>query len=221
VLGRHVHLNCALARAVQDLSVHGAGKRPVELGRVAHVGSGRIPLDRAVGHHAVPLEIADLRPGRPIPGELNRLRNRRVPRRRAANDRGDALTARTARAESVGIGVLPLRLTDRHARPGLWTNDERDRVLAVPGRRVSGGSGGKQQGDRERRQQRYQITLSYLHGCAHLEKLAHARLRGLDFDQVPLPAGSGAPGVASLSPNADCHSRQPTTATTRTPRKSP
>src|SRR6476646_969918 len=97
---------------------------------------GGIPLDGGVGHHAVPLKIADLCPGRPVPGELNRYRNCRVPRRRAVNDRGGALTARTARAECVCIGVLPLSVTGRHARSGLWTDDERDRVLAVPGRRV-------------------------------------------------------------------------------------
>ena len=66
---------------------------------VVYIGSSGVPLDRAVGHQAVPLKIADLRPGRPVPGELNRLRNRRVPRWRAANDRGGALTARAARAE--------------------------------------------------------------------------------------------------------------------------
>jgi len=104
-LGRHVHLNPALARAAQDVGVHSAGKCSVGLGRVAHVGSGRTPLDRGVGHHAVPLEIADLRPGRAIPGELNRLRNSRVARRRAADDRGDALSARPARAKPIGLGV--------------------------------------------------------------------------------------------------------------------
>ncbi len=178
-------------------------KVTVELGRVAHVASGRIPLDRAVGHQAVPLKIADLCPGRPVPGELSRLRNRRVPRRRAANDRGGALTARTARAECVGSGVLPLRLTGRHARPGLWTNDERDRVLAVPGRRVGGGNWGKRQGDRSRRQQRYQITLSDLHGCPHFVKLAHARCAGWTLTGFRFRRDLGLLGVASLSPVAE------------------
>ena len=101
------------------------------LGACSGFRRGPDSIDRVVGHHAVPLEIGDLRPGRPVPGELNRLRNRRVPRRRAANDRGNALSARTARLEPIGIGVLHLSLTGRHASPILWTNDERDRVVAV------------------------------------------------------------------------------------------
>src|SRR5277367_2485503 len=150
-LGRHVHLDPALARATQDVGVHDAGKCSVGLGRVANIGSGRSPLDGGVVHHAVPLELADLRPGRPIPGELNRLRNSRIAGRRAANDCRDALSARAARAEPIGLGVLPLRITGRHAGPVLWTNHERDRVLAVPGRSVGEGSWGKRQGNRERR----------------------------------------------------------------------
>src|SRR5262249_49862671 len=98
----------------------------------------------------VPLKIADLCPGRPIPGELDRLRHRGVARRRAADDRGGALTARAARPECVGIGVLHLGLTGRDAGAGLWTNDECDRVLAVPGGRVGGDDRGQRHGDRER-----------------------------------------------------------------------
>src|ERR1700743_1264860 len=128
--GCHVHLDPALARAAQDVGVHDAGKCSVGLGRVANIGSGRSPLDGGVVHHAVPLELANLRPGRPIPSELTRLRNRRIAGWGAANDCGDALSARAARAEPIGLGVLPLRITGRHAGPILWTTHERDCVLA-------------------------------------------------------------------------------------------
>src|ERR1700689_2393379 len=122
--------------------MHDAGKCSVGLGRVANIGSGRSPLDSGVVHHAVPLELADLRPGRPVPGELDRLRNRRIAGRRAADDRGDALSACAARAESLGLGVLPFGITGRHAGPLLWTDHERDRVFAVPGWIVGGGTWG-------------------------------------------------------------------------------
>jgi hypothetical protein len=81
-------------------------------------------IDRGVGHQAVRLEIADLRPGLSIPGELNRSRG-------AVGFLGEGPLMIVAvhfpflqPERNVYVsGVLHLRAADRHAGPGLWTND--------------------------------------------------------------------------------------------------
>src|SRR6202022_2648325 len=168
---------------------------------------------RGVGHHAVPLEIADLRPGRPVPGELHRLLNRRMARRWAADDRGDRFFARTARAESVGLGVLALRVTDGHAGPGLWTNHERDRVLAVPRRSVGEGSWGKRQGDRERRSAQTDETPQTFWGHRFLLSARNgfgSRMRRDNLGCIPHPyVIADLAGIQALGGRQGCGPRPP------------